>query len=285
MDMAKVRVFWQLMRMDRPIGSFLLLWPTMWALFFAADGFPNPHVLVVFLLGVVMMRAAGCVINDFADRDFDKHVKRTKSRPFPSGKVTTKEALWLFSFLVLCSFLLVLTLDPLTIQLSVIALIFVAVYPYMKRYTHMPQLMLGMSFSWVIPMAYAAQTGEVSPVSWILFLANVAWTVAYDTLYAMVDSDDDVKVGVKSSAILFGRFDKVAIGVLQLVTVLLLVLVGYLSDLAIFYYCCLLMVSSLFVYQQWLVRSRDRDVCFQAFLNNNYVGMWISIGVCVSVLL
>ncbi|WP_407331702.1 4-hydroxybenzoate octaprenyltransferase [Enterovibrio sp. 27052020O] len=284
MDVAKARAFWQLTRMDRPIGSLLLLWPTLWALFLAADGLPNIHVLLVFVLGVVMMRAAGCVINDFADRNFDGHVKRTQQRPLPSGKITAKEALALFGLLVLGAFMLVLTLDPLTIKLSVVALALAFIYPFMKRFTHMPQLVLGMAFSWAIPMAYAAQAGELPPVAWMLFLANVAWTVAYDTLYAMVDRDDDVKIGIKSSAILFGKYDKAAVGVLQLVTLLLLVLVGYLSQLAAVYYWFLLAASALFVYQQWLAKSRDRDACFKAFLNNNYVGMLVFIGVGLAVL-
>lgn len=285
MDAAKARAFWQLTRMDRPIGSLLLLWPTLWALFLAADGMPNPHVLVVFVLGVVMMRAAGCVINDFADRNFDGHVKRTKARPLPSGTVTAKEALALFGLLILGAFLLVLTLDALTIQLSVVAVILASVYPFMKRYTHMPQLVLGMAFSWAIPMAYAAQAGELPPVAWMLFIANVAWTVAYDTLYAMVDRDDDLKIGIKSSAILFGKFDKAAVGLLQLVTLLLLLLVGYLSELATIYYWFLLAASSLFVYQQWLARARERDACFKAFLNNNYVGMLVFMGIALAVLM
>ncbi len=285
MDAAKARAFWQLTRMDRPIGSLLLLWPTLWALFLAADGLPSLNVLVVFVLGVVMMRAAGCVINDFADRNFDGHVKRTKARPLPSGLVTAKEALALFGLLILGAFLLVLTLDPLTIKLSVVAVLLASVYPFMKRYTHMPQLVLGMAFSWAIPMAYAAQSGELPPVAWMLFLANVAWTVAYDTLYAMVDRDDDLKIGIKSSAILFGRYDKIAVGLLQLVTLLLLTLVGYLSQLATVYYWFLLAASALFVYQQWLARQRERDACFKAFLNNNYVGMLIFIGFALAVIL
>lgn len=284
MDAAKAKAYWQLTRMDRPIGSLLLLWPTLWALFLAADGLPDLHVLVVFVLGVVMMRAAGCVINDYADRNFDGHVKRTKARPLPSGLVTEKEALALFGLLVLGAFLLVLTLDPLTIKLSVVAVLLASVYPFMKRYTHMPQLVLGMAFSWAIPMAYAAQSGELPPVAWVLFLANVAWTVAYDTLYAMVDRDDDLKIGIKSSAILFGRVDKIAVGILQLVTVLLLVLVGDLSGLSAIYYWFLLAASALFVYQQWLARGRERDPCFKAFLNNNYVGMLVFTGIALAVL-
>ncbi|CZF82923.1 4-hydroxybenzoate octaprenyltransferase [Grimontia marina] len=285
MDVAKARAYWQLTRMDRPIGSLLLLWPTLWALFLAADGMPNLHVLVVFVLGVIMMRAAGCVINDFADRNFDGHVKRTQARPLPSGLVTAKEALALFGLLILGAFLLVLTLDSLTIKLSVVAALLASVYPFMKRYTHMPQLVLGMAFSWAIPMAYAAQSGELPPVAWMLFLANVLWTVAYDTLYAMVDRDDDLKVGIKSSAIIFGRFDKIAVGILQLVTILLLVLVGFLCGLSQVYYWFLLAASALFVYQQWLARGRERELCFKAFLNNNYVGMLVFIGLALAVLI
>ncbi|ATF09442.1 4-hydroxybenzoate polyprenyltransferase [Candidatus Enterovibrio altilux] len=271
--------------MDRPIGSFLLLWPTMWALFLAADGMPDLKVLVVFIFGVVMMRAAGCVINDLADRNLDGHVKRTKTRPLPSGLITPKEALALFIFLVLGAFILVLTLDALTIQLSVVALLLASVYPFMKRFTHMPQLVLGMSFGWAIPMGFAAQAGELPPVAWMLFLANVLWTLTYDTLYAMVDRDDDIKIGIKSSAILFGKYDKVAIGVLQLLTVLVLVFIGHLMQLSTLYYSFLLATSVLFVYQQWLARDRDRDACLKAFLNNNYVGILVFTGIVVGVLI
>lgn len=283
MDTAKIKALWQLTRMDKPIGSLLLLWPTLWALFLAAKGMPNLHVLTVFILGVLVMRAAGCVINDFADRRFDGHVKRTQLRPLPSGRVTTKEALALFFSLIFIALLLVLTLDPFTVKLSVIALLLAFVYPFMKRYIQMPQLVLGLAFSWAIPMAYVAQSGTLPPVAWMLFLANVCWIIAYDTLYAMVDRDDDVRIGIKSTAILFGRFDKIAIGVFQLITLLLLLLVGYLSQLAAVYYYFLLAASALFVYQHWLARTRDRDACFHAFLNNNYVGMLIFFGLSSAV--
>lgn len=283
MDTAKIKALWQLTRMDKPIGSLLLLWPTLWALFLAAKGMPNLHVLTVFILGVLVMRAAGCVINDFADRHFDGHVKRTQLRPLPSGRVTTKEALALFFSLIFIALLLVLTLDPFTVKLSVIALLLAFVYPFMKRYVQMPQLVLGLAFSWAIPMAYVAQSGTLPPVAWMLFLANVCWIIAYDTLYAMVDRDDDVRIGIKSTAILFGRFDKIAIGVFQLITLLLLLLVGYLSQLAAVYYYFLLAASALFVYQHWLARTRDRDACFHAFLNNNYVGMLIFFGLSSAV--
>ncbi len=181
MELSKAKAYWQLARFDRPIGSLLLLWPTLWALFLAADGFPNPLVLIVFVLGVIFMRAAGCVINDFADRNFDGHVKRTAQRPMPSGKVSEREALGLFGLLVLISFLLVLTMNRLTIMLSVVGLLLAAAYPFMKRYTHLPQLILGMAFGWSIPMAYAAQAGELPAAAWLLFIANILWTIAYDT--------------------------------------------------------------------------------------------------------
>lgn len=281
---TKARAFWQLARFDRPIGSLLLLWPTLWALFLAADGFPKLDVLVVFVLGVVFMRAAGCVINDFADRNVDGHVKRTANRPMPSGKVSEREALGLFSLLVLVSFLLVLTMNNLTIMLSVVAVILAAAYPFMKRYTHLPQLVLGAAFGWSIPMAYAAQSGTLPTVAWLLFAANILWTIAYDTLYAMVDRDDDLKVGIKSTAILFGRFDKLIIGILQLATVMLLIAIGGILDLSQGYYWALLLAAALFVYQQMLIQGRQREQCFKAFLNNNYVGMVIFIGISLSVL-
>ena len=280
-----MKAFWQLARFDRPIGSLLLLWPTLWALFLAAEGMPNPHVMLVFVLGVIFMRAAGCVINDFADRNFDGHVKRTAQRPMPSGKVSEREALALFGLLVLVSFLLVLTMNTLTIMLSVVAVVLAAAYPFMKRYTHLPQLVLGMAFGWSIPMAYAAQAGELPTVAWLLFVANILWTIAYDTQYAMVDRDDDVKVGIKSTAILFGRFDKMIIGLLQLGTLVLLIAVGAIEGLSQIYYWCLLLASSLFVYQQMLIRGREREPCFKAFLNNNYVGMLICLGIAISTFL
>ncbi|MDO6499446.1 4-hydroxybenzoate octaprenyltransferase [Photobacterium sanguinicancri] len=281
--MTKAKAYCQLARFDRPIGSLLLLWPTLWALFLAADGFPNWEVLIVFVLGVIFMRAAGCVINDFADRNFDGHVKRTAHRPMPSGKVSEREALGLFGLLVLVSFLLVLTMNTLTIMLSVVGLLLAAAYPFMKRYTHLPQLVLGMAFGWSIPMAYAAQSGELPPAAWLLFLANIVWTIAYDTQYAMVDRDDDLKVGIKSTAILFGRFDKMIVGGLQFATLVLLIAVGVVLSLSQVYYWFLLLASGLFVYQQQLLRDREREPCFQAFLNNNYVGMLICIGIGWSV--
>lgn len=283
LEMTKVRAYWQLARFDRPIGSLLLLWPTLWALFLAADGLPDMSVLVVFVLGVIFMRAAGCVINDFADRNFDGHVKRTAHRLMPSGKVSNREALILFGVLVLVSFLLVLTMNTLTIMLSVVGLLLAVVYPFMKRYTHLPQLVLGMAFGWSIPMAYAAQAGELPACAWLLFIANILWTIAYDTQYAMVDRDDDVNIGIKSTAILFGRFDKIMIGLLQLSTLIVLIAIGQMRAMNPAYFWCLLGAAALFVYQQRLIRRRERAPCFKAFLNNNYVGMLVFVGMGMSV--
>ncbi|OOF11554.1 MULTISPECIES: 4-hydroxybenzoate octaprenyltransferase [unclassified Salinivibrio] len=275
----------QLARLDRPIGTLLFLWPTLWALFLAADGLPPFDVLAVFVLGVYMMRAAGCVINDYADRHFDGHVKRTKDRPLPSGRISEKEALALFFGLVLASFALVLTQNLLTIQLSFVGVALAFVYPFMKRYTHLPQLVLGLAFSWGIPMGFAAVQDTIPPVAWLLFMANNCWIIAYDTLYAMVDRDDDLKIGVKSTAILFGRWDKAAIGGLQLSTLLLLMLVGNWLSLSAGFHWSLLAAFALFVYQQYLVRDRERMPCFQAFMNNNYVGLVIFLGVLAGVYL
>ncbi|MCS0379066.1 4-hydroxybenzoate octaprenyltransferase [Vibrio diabolicus] len=282
MSAEKAKAYWQLMRMDRPIGSLLLMWPTIWALIISAQGMPSWDVFIVFVLGVFLMRSAGCVINDFADRKVDGHVKRTKQRPLPSGKVTAKEAIGLFLVLGISSFLLVLTMNPLTIQLSFAGIVLAFIYPFMKRYTHIPQLFLGLAFSWAIPMAWAAQTGELPLIVWFVFLINALWTIAYDTQYAMVDRDDDLKIGIKSTAILFGRHDKLIIGVLQLITLAMLVWLGQFYQLGQSYYWTLLIAASLFVYQQHLIRHRERKLCFKAFLNNNYVGMVIAIGLLVA---
>ncbi|MGC9421280.1 4-hydroxybenzoate octaprenyltransferase [Vibrio sp.] len=284
MTVAKARAYWQLMRMNRPIGSLLLLWPTVWALILAAQGIPDIKVLLVFIVGVFAMRSAGCVINDFADRHVDGHVKRTAQRPLPSGMVTAQEAIILFVTLVLFSFLLVLTMNPLTIKLSFAGVVLAFIYPFMKRYTHLPQFFLGLAFSWSIPMAWAAQANELPMVVWFLFAINVIWTIAYDTQYAMVDRDDDLIIGVKSTAILFGRFDKMIIGTLQLLTVLLLMLLGYGYQLGASYYWAILIACGLFVHQQHLIRHRERMPCFQAFLNNNYVGMVVAVGLFLSFL-
>ncbi|EJT0555206.1 4-hydroxybenzoate octaprenyltransferase [Vibrio vulnificus] len=282
MSVEKAKAYWQLMRMDRPIGTLLLLWPTLWALIIAAEGTPDWHVLLVFVLGVVLMRSAGCVINDFADRKVDGHVKRTQQRPLPSGRVTAKEAIILFLLLGISSFLLVLTMNPLTIQLSFAGIVLAFIYPFMKRYTHLPQLFLGLAFSWAIPMAWAAQANELPWVVWLVFAINALWTIAYDTQYAMVDRDDDIHIGVKSTAILFGRHDKLIIGLLQLLTLVMLVWLGLHYQLGQSFYWSVLAAGALFVYQQHLIRHRQRELCFQAFLNNNYVGMVLALGLFVA---
>lgn len=279
---TKAKAYWQLTRMNRPIGTLLLLWPTLWSLIIAAQGMPDFDVLVVFVFGVVLMRSAGCVINDFADRKVDGHVKRTKQRPLPSGLVSSKEAVILFLVLAVISFLLVLTMNPLTIKLSFIGVGLAFIYPFMKRFTHLPQLFLGLAFSWAIPMAWAAQTNELPSIVWFIFVINALWTIAYDTQYAMVDRDDDLKIGIKSTAILFGRFDKLIVGSLQLVTLAMLIALGMHYHLGDTFYWALLVTGGLFVYQQHLMRHRDRDLCFQAFLNNNYVGMAVTIGLFIT---
>jgi 4-hydroxybenzoate polyprenyltransferase len=271
--------YWRLMRMDRPIGTLLLLWPTLWALWIAAKGVPSIKNLVIFVLGVIVMRAAGCVINDFADRNIDGRVKRTQDRPLATGRVSGREAIGLFITLSLVAFGLVLMTDPLTIKLSVGGLVLAFCYPFMKRHTHLPQVVLGAAFAWGIPMAYAAEAGELSRHMWVIYLAVVLWTVAYDTFYAMVDRDDDIKIGVKSTAILFGEQDRLITGALQLMTLYALMLVGNRFELGGFYYAGLAIAAGLFAYQQWLIRFRARAACFNAFLNNNWVGLAIFAGI------
>lgn len=276
---AQWQPYWQLARLDKPIGTLLLLWPTLWALWLAADGLPPLSLLFIFIAGVFVMRSAGCVINDYADRNFDGYVKRTASRPLPAGRLSTTQALLFFFLLVMIAFLLVWQLNQFTISLSVGGLLLTAIYPFMKRITSLPQLVLGMAFSWSIPMAYGAVAGHLSLTTWLLFLANLVWTVAYDTMYAMVDRDDDLKIGVKSTAILFGRYDRHCIALLQFLTLGLLCLIGWLEQLSQSYYLLLLLASGFFLYQQWLIRHRQRDACFRAFLNNNWVGMLVFAGI------
>lgn len=281
-QMSKFQAYSRLMRIDKPIGTLLLLWPTLWALWLSDMGVPPLSVLVVFVIGVFVMRAAGCVINDFADRKVDGFVKRTAGRPLPSGAVSEKEAKILFVLLGLLAFALVLTMNLMTILLSIGGLALAWCYPFMKRYTHLPQVVLGAAFGWAIPMAWAAVSESLPVECWLVFLANICWTVAYDTQYAMVDRDDDIKIGVKSTAILFGRYDKLIIGLLQLATLGLLALVGLLMQLNAFFYWSLLGAAALFLYQQKLIVRRERDACFQGFLNNNYVGLVVFIGVVLN---
>jgi len=282
LQINKLQAYSRLMRIDKPIGSLLLLWPTLWALWLADRAMPPLNVLVVFVLGVFTMRAAGCVINDYADRKIDGHVKRTRERPLPSGAVSGKEAKLLFVALVLVSFALVLTMNAMTIWLSFGGLALAFVYPFMKRYTHLPQVVLGAAFGWAIPMAWAAVSESVPLTCWLLFFANICWTVAYDTQYAMVDRDDDLKIGVKSTAILFGRFDKLIIGLLQLAALVLLVAIGLLLKLNGAFYWSILLAGALFIHQQKLIADRKREHCFRAFRNNNYVGLVLFIGVVLN---
>lgn len=270
----------RLIRIERPIGSYLLLWPTLWALWIASEGMPDLKLLVIFVLGVFIMRSAGCAVNDIADRNIDAHVERTRDRPLAAGSITLREALAVFSLLVLLAFVLVLQLNLLTILFSVAAAILAASYPFMKRYHSLPQAYLGLAFSSAIPMAFTAVTNQLPPPgAWLLFAANLLWTTAYDTMYGMCDREDDLKLGMKSTAILFGDYDKLWVGVLQLGTLLLLSIVGQLNDLGLWFWLSLLVASGFFVYQQYLIRDRDRLLSFRAFLNNNWVGLTIFIGI------
>lgn len=275
----KLVIYSQLMRLDRPIGILLLLWPTLWSLWLAAKGMPSLKNLLIFSLGVVIMRSAGCVINDFADRKIDSKVKRTQDRPLATGAVTNREAIMLFVVLCVLALGLVLLTNPLTIKLSVGGLLLAFCYPFMKRHTHLPQIVLGAAFAWSIPMAFAAEAGELPQNLWLIYLAVVLWTVVYDTFYAMVDRDDDIKIGVKSTAILFGEQDRFITGVLQVMTLYTLFIVGNRFELGGFYYTSVVIAAGFFVYQQWLIRFRARAACFSAFLNNNWVGLAIFVGI------
>ena len=268
-------------RLDRPVGIGLLLWPTLWALWIAADGVPDPDLLVIFLLGVVLTRSAGCVVNDYADRDFDGHVERTRSRPIPDGRVKPREALFLAAVMLFLAFLLVLMTNTLTVLLAVGAAGLAVLYPFTKRMTHMPQLFLGLAFSMAVPMAFAAQTGAVPSIAWLLFVGNLLWTVAYDTEYAMVDRPWDVKVGIKSTAILFGDQDRLMIGILQAAFVVCLVMTGRQLELGPAWYSGVAVATGLLGWQQWQIRERDLDACFAAFRGNNLVGLAVFAGLLV----
>jgi 4-hydroxybenzoate polyprenyltransferase len=280
--MHRLREYALLMRLHRPIGIFLLLWPALWGLWFAARGWPGTRLFAIFVLGTVLMRSAGCVINDYADRGIDPHVERTRDRPLAAGRVTAREALVLFVGLCLVAFVLVLCTNPLTIALSFVGAALAATYPFLKRYTHLPQFYLGAAFGWSIILAFAARTGDVPVLAWLLFAANVCWSVAYDTAYAMVDRDDDLRVGVKSTAILFGHYDRLLIGLFHMATLVLLLIAGHSAALALPYYAGLAGAAGFAVYQQYLMRGRRRDGCFRAFLNNNYFGATVFLGLLVN---
>jgi len=270
----------RLMRLDRPIGTWLLLWPALWALWIAGAGRPQPRVLIVFVLGVFVMRAAGCVINDFADRDIDPHIRRTRDRPLAARRVSPLEALVLFGLLNLIALYLVTRLDALTIKLAVIGALLTVSYPFLKRFFAMPQLYLGISFGgWSVLMAFAAEFGRLPRVAWVLYIAAVLWASIYDTIYAMVDREDDLKIGVRSSAILFADLDKLLIGVMQAIMLYALVLVGRNMDFGRWYYAGVAGAAAFFLWQQWLIRRREPGGCLRAFLNNQYVGLVIFVGI------
>ena len=278
---SRTRALLQLIRFDKPIGTLLLLWPTLWALWIAAEGVPDYKLLSIFVLGTFLTRSAGCIINDLADRHVDGAVARTSERPLVTGVVSVNDARILFLVLMLLAFVLVLFTNRLTIALSLVAVALASSYPFMKRYTHLPQLVLGAAFSWGIPMAFTAQRGELPAALWLIFLGNLLWTVAYDTKYAMVDRDDDIDAGIKSTAILFGRHDRLLIAILQLLCLLSLYAAGEAFSLGVYYQASLLISAALFGYHQFLIRHRDRDACFKAFLHNNWVGLVIFLGIAL----
>ncbi|MFV1973612.1 MAG: 4-hydroxybenzoate octaprenyltransferase [Thiohalobacterales bacterium] len=274
----RLREYALLMRLDKPIGFFLLLWPTLWALLIAGEGQPDAQVLLVFILGVLLMRSAGCVINDFADTEIDRHVARTQNRPLAAGRIRKTEAIVLFVLLCLMALGLVLLLNTLTVMMSFVGVLLAATYPFMKRLTYLPQVYLGAAFGWAVPMAFAAQTGSVPPIAWLLFTTTVLWATAYDTMYAMVDRGDDLALGVKSTAILFGESDRLIIGVIQVMVLVSLVMVGVQVGLGWFYYAGVCVAGVLVFYQQWLIRYRERKECFRAFLNNHWFGAAVFAG-------
>lgn len=268
----------QLMRADKPVGTLLLLWPTLWALWFAAAGFPDPALLVIFVLGTFLMRSAGCVINDLADRHWDGGVQRTRARPLVTGAISVTQARALFILLLGAAFGLVLLTNALTVKLSFVAAALAAIYPFTKRYTHFPQVVLGAAFSFSIPMAFSAQAGSLPAELWLLYLGNLLWTVAYDTKYAMVDRDDDLVVGIKSTAVYFGEHDRRVVALLQAGFLLCMAAAGSAFAMGLFYYLGLSAAAALCIYHQFLIRERDREACFRAFLHNNWVGAAVFAG-------
>ncbi|MDC3361002.1 4-hydroxybenzoate octaprenyltransferase [Candidatus Thioglobus sp.] len=275
----------RLMRLDKPIGSLLLLWPTYWALFLSADGWPDLDILFIFTSGVFIMRTAGCVINDFADRKIDKHIVRTQQRPLASGEISSNSALVLFSLLLLIALGLVLQTNILTIKLSLIAVFLATLYPFTKRWTNLPQLVLGAAFGMSVPMAFSAQTGVVPLTAWLVFIATLVWTLIYDTFYAMADRDEDLKIGVKSTAILFAKYDQIIITLLQILLIIVLILIGNVFDLGLIYDFSLVIISFFMIYHQFLLKKRQKEEYFKAFLNNNFIGMTAFLGIFLSVII
>ena len=277
--MNTFRAYWELMRLDRPVGTFLLLWPTLAALWIAAEGLPPLSILAVFVVGTFVMRAAGCVVNDIVDRKFDPYVERTKKRPLADGRLRVSNAWICFAVLIFVGGILLLLLNPLTRWMAVVGLIVSAVYPFMKRYTHLPQVGLGIAFSWGIPMAGTAISESISLPVWLLFWVSFVWIVAYDTLYAMVDREDDLKLNLKSTAILFGKWDIYVVAILYLVVVGLLLVLGYIAKFHLVYFSCVLVIALLLGYQVFSIRDRDRDACFRAFKSNTRVGLVLFLGI------
>lgn len=275
----RIQQYLILMRFHKPIGIFLLLWPTLWALWVAAKGIPDLLILTIFVCGVIVMRAAGCVINDIVDRQIDGHIERTKMRPLVNEAVSLTEAISLFVILCIIAFSLVLLTNMKTILLAIPALLLVISYPFMKRYTHWPQLFLGIAFAWSIPMSFTAQTGHVASIAWLIFLTTVLWVVVYDTMYAMVDREDDLKIGVKSTAIFFGSHDVWVISFLQLIILSLLLLIGWMLAFHVGYFMSIALAALLIIYQQALIRRREPEKCFRAFLNNNWFGLLVFVGI------
>ncbi|MEE9452072.1 MAG: 4-hydroxybenzoate octaprenyltransferase [Gammaproteobacteria bacterium] len=281
--LQKLHNYTVLTRIHRPIGTLLLLWPTLWALWIAGQGSPDLWIVVLFIIGTFLTRSAGCVINDYADREFDSQVERTKDRPLATGKVTKKEALILFSLIMLCAFALVLLLNSLTIALAIVAAVIAMFYPYSKRFFLMPQLVLGVAFAWGIPMAFAAITHQVPPVAWLLFAATLCWIVAYDTIYAMMDRGDDLRIGIHSSAILFANYDCLIVAIFQVLTLVLLLLLAVIMDLSGIYYLILSIASLSFIYQQKLIRRRRTQDYYRSFIHNNYFGLLIFINFVLTI--
>jgi 4-hydroxybenzoate polyprenyltransferase len=278
----KWNALWRLTRFDRPIGILLCLWPTLWALWIAGEGSPSIKNVLIFCTGVVLMRAAGCIMNDVADRNFDAHVERTRCRPLASGELSVRQALFTFFVLMILAFGLVLMTNALTIKLAFAGAALASTYPFFKRWTHFPQVVLGLAFGWGIPMAFAAETGQLASVAWLILLINVIWSVIYDTLYAMVDRDDDISIGLKSTAILFGRFDLLILRGLKILMITLLVLLGLQLQFSWPWFAGVAVAAGLFVRQQYWVRDRGRDACFKAFQNNNWVGVAIWVGLLIA---
>ena len=280
----KFKQYLLLIRLNRPIGIFLLLWPTLWGLWIASEGFPNTKILVVFLFGVFLMRSAGCILNDIIDKDFDKFVARTQNRPLASDKLSSIEAFIVAISLIFIAFLLVLTTNTLTVQLSFVAIILAGTYPFLKRHTYLPQFFLGLTFGWSILMAFAATTNSIPKIAWLLLIANILWAVVYDTIYAMIDREDDLKIGIKSTAILFDDADRFIIGLIQSLVLIALIVIGQQASLNTIYYFSLIIGGCLFLYQLYLIRNRDPKKCMQAFLNNNWFGLVVFIGLFINYL-